>query len=375
MQEAAVGPCVFPAALGIEPVPISKDLRKQLSLSEDFVGAAIKEVIAGGPADTAGIKPGDIVLSVNDHTIENAPHLIELSNNISGSCDLTVTIRRGGETKDLEVIALSEYALAEDACSAGSASGCFLKGWLTWPDDNDLAIAIYDRACDAGSAQACDYEGHHIAAEGNGAAEAFHLLDRACLMGDPTGCVDLGYAYAVGQGIAKDQNEATIWYERACTLGDALGCYNVGYNRDQTKGVAHDLKEAVAAYKDGCRDGSTSACTELGLLYENGRGVEQDIAHAATLYKKACRDTSYQPRNTKGCVQLGRLYLNGMGVRQDSDRALGVFGDSCNSSPRENDPCVSHYQDAACAIYSNLVDGSDSIHVSEGDTLYSDCND
>jgi putative serine protease PepD len=78
------------ATHGLLGATVSDQAREKDSTS---VGAVVKEVVAGSAADKAGIRPGDIVISVN-----GVP--------ISSSSDLTATIRSlaAGTTTDLVVV-------------------------------------------------------------------------------------------------------------------------------------------------------------------------------------------------------------------------------------------------------------------------------
>ena len=45
--------------IGVEPQNLSKELAESLNLPKDTSGVLISGVLEGGPADKAGIKPGD----------------------------------------------------------------------------------------------------------------------------------------------------------------------------------------------------------------------------------------------------------------------------------------------------------------------------
>jgi len=58
--------------IGVSLGDITPEVRKRLGLATDLQGAVIAEVSLDKTADEAGLKPGDIVLSVNDKTIHDA---------------------------------------------------------------------------------------------------------------------------------------------------------------------------------------------------------------------------------------------------------------------------------------------------------------
>jgi S1-C subfamily serine protease len=41
-------------------------------------GVLVSEVVKGSPADTAGLRTGDLVVEVNGNKIKDAPHIVQL---------------------------------------------------------------------------------------------------------------------------------------------------------------------------------------------------------------------------------------------------------------------------------------------------------
>ncbi|MCC7077209.1 MAG: trypsin-like peptidase domain-containing protein [Acidimicrobiia bacterium] len=66
-------------------------------------GALITRVVAGGAAETAGIKQGDIVLEVNDTKIDSMPDLKVAIRNFKPGEEITVKLQRGGSTETVKV--------------------------------------------------------------------------------------------------------------------------------------------------------------------------------------------------------------------------------------------------------------------------------
>ena len=50
---------------------ITPDVRQQLRGGSDLKGAVIERVLPGSPADNAGLRPGDVILSVNRQEVQS----------------------------------------------------------------------------------------------------------------------------------------------------------------------------------------------------------------------------------------------------------------------------------------------------------------
>jgi len=82
--------------LGIE----AQDLTPELAASfgaQDAQGMLIAGVLRGGPADTAGIKPGDIVQSINDQPVSDALNAMNYIAQQGPDAALTVQLLRDGK--------------------------------------------------------------------------------------------------------------------------------------------------------------------------------------------------------------------------------------------------------------------------------------
>jgi serine protease Do len=57
--------------LGIGMQPIDSELHKSLKLPKEASGALVARVVEGGPADKAGLEPGDVITSINKQNMKN----------------------------------------------------------------------------------------------------------------------------------------------------------------------------------------------------------------------------------------------------------------------------------------------------------------
>jgi S1-C subfamily serine protease len=88
--------------IGIEYQPISPDLAAQNDLPVDY-GAYVLATVQGGPAEQAGIRRGDIILSIGDERIQGQTTFTEALFAQSPGDTVTVTALRGNEELQLEV--------------------------------------------------------------------------------------------------------------------------------------------------------------------------------------------------------------------------------------------------------------------------------
>jgi serine protease Do len=70
MQAARTGGTIVRPWLGASGQPVTPDLIEELRLPRP-AGVLIKEVAAGGPAANAGLRPGDVVLDIGGHAVED----------------------------------------------------------------------------------------------------------------------------------------------------------------------------------------------------------------------------------------------------------------------------------------------------------------
>jgi serine protease Do len=83
--------------VGLALAPISPDLRDQLGLPEQARGAVVEQVTPGSPADSAGIRQGDVVVGVGNKSVTSPQAAIEaIRNATKGGHDVALRILRNG---------------------------------------------------------------------------------------------------------------------------------------------------------------------------------------------------------------------------------------------------------------------------------------
>jgi serine protease DegQ len=89
--------------IGVEPQNLSKELSEPLGLSANTEGVLLSGVLEGGPAARGGVKPGDVLIAVNDKPIRDVRGLLNQIAQISPGNQAKLTILRKG--KEMELIA------------------------------------------------------------------------------------------------------------------------------------------------------------------------------------------------------------------------------------------------------------------------------
>jgi regulator of sigma E protease len=95
----------------------------------DQTSAVVALVEAGSPADTAGLKVNDVVLTAGDTPITNYNQLITITHNYLGK-PLTLTIMRGGQTLHITVTPRTVYPANQGPM--GIAVGQLLRPSSSW---------------------------------------------------------------------------------------------------------------------------------------------------------------------------------------------------------------------------------------------------
>jgi serine protease Do len=88
--------------LGVTIQDVNEDLANYYGLKGES-GALVDSVVPGDPADRAGIKPKDIITSVNGKPVANSHDLTNLAANLQVGETASVTVLRNGKPETLEV--------------------------------------------------------------------------------------------------------------------------------------------------------------------------------------------------------------------------------------------------------------------------------
>ena len=120
MDQLIQGGKVRRGKLGVGIQAITSDLAKGLEL-KDVRGVLVNSVEAGGPAEQAGVHPGDIITAVNGKTVDDAN---ALRNQVAGKApgtELTLTILRDNHEQQLHA-RLTELPVEREAAASSGGS-------------------------------------------------------------------------------------------------------------------------------------------------------------------------------------------------------------------------------------------------------------
>ena len=88
--------------LGVRAGDLNQDMAKQFNIS-DTSGALVEDVSPSGPAEKAGIKPGDVIRRVNGQTVDSAHQLTDAITILSPGAVANVEVIRDGKPLTLRV--------------------------------------------------------------------------------------------------------------------------------------------------------------------------------------------------------------------------------------------------------------------------------
>lgn len=123
---------------------------------------------------------------------------------------------------------------------------------------------------------------------GLGSCPDIEACERECDGGSADRCRRLAATYAFGQGVEKDETEATALYEHACDMKDPSACVFAGQMHEFSRGVPKDDAKAARFYERACDLGWAPGCYNLAIMYERGTGVPVNRERAGDLYQTAC---------------------------------------------------------------------------------------
>src|SRR5260370_17966066 len=96
----------------------------------------------------------------------------------------------------------------------------------------------------------------------------------------------MGQAYANGEGVPKDYQQAAFWFRKAADQGNATAQYNLGALYATGRGEPQDFAQSAIWFRKSAEHGSADAQSTLGSLYQQGQGLPRDESQALARYLK-----------------------------------------------------------------------------------------
>lgn len=129
-----------------------------------------------------------------------------------------------------------------------------------------------------------------------------------------TAMVELGDAYAYGEGTPQDAQKAIRWYKKAIKAYCTFAYENIGLLYFEGIGVTVDYKKAFRYFTKE-KPYNFSTLYSLGEMYRQGLYVEKDIKKACKYYEKIAYYYSYSDRFNpyywRACYRLAMLIYEG----------------------------------------------------------------
>ena len=151
-------------------------------------------------------------------------------------------------------------------------------------------------------------------------AEMIRLAEQ----GDADAQYQVGFSYAYGTGLPRDDERAVAWYRLAAEQGHAAAQHHLGVMYAHGEGTPQDFTEAIAWLRKAAAQESSPARYYLGVLYANGDGVPENEADALAWFHEAAAEGDVPAMH-----MLGVMYGDGAGstraaVRRPSGATPGV---------------------------------------------------
>lgn len=104
--------------LGVQIQPVTRDIAESLGLSNTN-GALVSDTPGDGPAKSAGIAAGDVILSVNGETVASPRELARMIGNIAPGTEVEIGLWSGSKAKQVKV---KLGAIPDEPNNAGPAA-------------------------------------------------------------------------------------------------------------------------------------------------------------------------------------------------------------------------------------------------------------
>ncbi|HEV7575341.1 MAG TPA: Do family serine endopeptidase [Caldimonas sp.] len=102
-EQLRVGGRVIRGRIGVVIARLTREVAESIGLGKP-VGALVQSVEAGGPAEKAGVEPGDVITKVDGRAVDTSVELPRIVGGIKPGTKATLQVFRRGSTRDLSVV-------------------------------------------------------------------------------------------------------------------------------------------------------------------------------------------------------------------------------------------------------------------------------
>lgn len=137
------------------------------------------------------------------------------------------------------------------------------------------------------------------------------VLERASEQRNAEAMTALGFCYANGRGVPRDEARARALFEEAFSLGSPTAATNLGAFLIRGRGGEPDLARGVRVLRDSARSGSQASSLLLAEIFmtgEHNAASEPDFLEAANLVRPLAESGNSAAQNMIGLLlKDGRL--------------------------------------------------------------------
>ncbi len=281
-------------------------------------GALVTDASPGGPASQAGLRAGDVVVSINGVAMTNGPQLRQHVAQMSPGSQATVEIWRFVPEASDYVTTLRRLGEQGNAAVMAMLGSMYANGKGVTRDDAE-AVRWYRAGSNAGHAVSM-IELANLTMDGRGternAQEGVRLYRSAADTGNHYAMWRYGLILLDGKSATKDTAQASQLFRRAADGGFAPAMYDLAVMHANAIGMPRNYQEAARLYQKAVELNNSASMVNLGLLYSEGKGVELDESKAVELYRR-----SVELNQPSGMQNLAAMLDNGRGTQRDPEQA------------------------------------------------------
>jgi hypothetical protein len=213
----------------------------------------VTEVIPGGPAERAGVRPGLVFTRVNDWELNQADpgrNLFFFTTGAGDAQTLSAVTPLGAKDVRIQSDPLPEIP-----------SPAAVDGVVTI--NSDAANQLVEDGLKR-------YDQKQF-------ADAYKLFFQAAQNGSTRAKYIVGVMTEQGEGVPADPKAAAGWYRHAVAGGSNTAMNNLGLYYENAPGPERNPLRAFYLYREAARLGNVNAMTTYGATLINGKVVQKDL--------------------------------------------------------------------------------------------------